>query len=300
MRRRTVSTSTWSRRQLLLGAFGTVATASSRVVAAAPHNGTPQYLDEIEAVVGGRVGVFALDTGTSRQLAHRADERFAMCSTFKWALAAAILARVDHAQLSLDERVRYISADLLEYAPVTREHVAEGSLTVDALARAAITVSDNTAANLLLAKVGGPAGLTQFVRLLGDSVTRFDRDEPNLNSNEPGDSRDTTSPRAMVQLMRLILCGNAISPISRERLLDWMRGCETGKDRLRAGLPRDWKVGDKTGSGRRGAMNDVAIAMPPRRAPILIAAYMSDGASVPEAREAAHANIGRLVAREFI
>jgi len=243
MRRRTVSTSTWSRRQLLLGAFGTVATASSRVVATAPHNGTPQYLDE---------------------------------------------------------RVRYISADLLEYAPVTREHVAEGSLTVDALARAAITVSDNTAANLLLAKVGGPAGLTQFVRLLGDSVTRFDRDEPNLNSNEPGDSRDTTSPRAMVQLMRLILCGNAISPISRERLLDWMRGCETGKDRLRAGLPRDWKVGDKTGSGRRGAMNDVAIAMPPRRAPILIAAYMSDGASVPEAREAAHANIGRLVAREFI
>jgi beta-lactamase class A len=207
-------------------------------------------------LVGGRVGVFALDTGTGRQLAHRSDERFAMCSTFKWALAAAILARVDRAELSLDDRVPYGSSDLLEYAAATREHLAEGSMTVDALARAAVTVSDNTAANLLLAKVGGPAGLTHFVRSLSDPVTRLDRDEPALNANDPGDPRDTTSPRAMVGLMRRVLCGDALSTASRERVLGWLRACETGKDRLRAGLPPGWTVGDKTGSGGRNTIND--------------------------------------------
>lgn len=293
---------TWTRKQFLLGTFGALATACgpSRIAApAAGPAGAPRSIAEIEARVGGRVGVFALDTGSGRQLAHRPDERFAMCSTFKWALAAAILARADRAELSLDEHVPYGSSDLLEYAPVTREHVAEGSMTVDALAQAAVTVSDNTAANLLLAKVGGPAGFTQFVRSLGDPVTRLDRDEPTLNASEPGDPRDTTSPRAMVGLMRRVLCGDALSTAGRERLLGWLRACETGKDRLRAGLPRDWTVGDKTGSGGRNTINDLAIAVPPGRAPLLIAAYMSEGPSGDRVLQAAHADIGRLVAREL-
>ena len=256
-------------------------------------------LDEIEQRVGGRVGVLALDTGTGRLLAHRADERFAMCSTFKWVLAAAVLARVDGSQLSLEERVSYQSTDLLEYAPVTRENIAAGSMTIEALAQAAVTVSDNTAANLLLAKVGGPAGLTQFVRSLDDTVTRLDRNEPTLNSNAPGDPRDTTSPRAMVSLMRRVLCEDALAPSSRERLLGWLRACETGKNRLRAGFPPDWTAGDKTGSGERNAINDVAIAWPPGRAPILVAAYMSDGPSEMQAMQAAHADVARVVAREL-
>jgi beta-lactamase class A len=295
-------TRTATRRQFLLGTLGTLATACAPSGVAAPAavpTRTPRSFAEIEGKVGGRVGVFALDTGTGRQLAHRADERFAMCSTFKWALAAAILARVDRAQLSLDERVPYGSTDLLEYAPLTREHVADGSMTVDALAQAAVTVSDNTAANLLLAKVGGPSGLTQFVRSLGDMVTRLDRDEPTLNSNDPGDPRDTTSPRAMVGLMNRVLCGNALSPASRERLLGWLRACETGKDRLRAGLPHNWTVGDKTGSGQRSTVNDVAIAVSPGRAPVLISAYMSEGGSGLKILQAAHADVGRLVAREL-
>jgi beta-lactamase class A len=246
------------------------------------------------------VGVFAVDTGTGRQLAHRADERFAMCSTFKWVLAAAILVRVDRAQLSLDERVSYGLSDLLEYAPVAHEHVDEGSLTIEALARVAVTISDNTAANLLLAKVGGPAGLTRFIRSLADLVTRLDRNEPTLNSNESGDPRDTTSPRAMVGLMRLVLCGDTLSNTSRERLLSWLRDCETGKDRLRVGFPGNWIVGDKTGTGARSAVNDVAIVMPPGRAPILLAAYMSEGVAGPRALQAAHADVGRLVAQEFL
>jgi beta-lactamase class A len=294
-------TQIWTRKQFLLGTFGALATACvpSRVAAPAVPAGTPRSIAEIEARVGGRVGVFALYTGTGRQLAHRPDERFAMCSTFKWVLAAAILARVDRAELSLDERVPYGSSDLLEHAPATREHLAEGAMTVGALAQAALTVSDNTAANLLLAKVGGPAGFTQFVRSLSDPVTRLDRDEPTLNANDPGDPRDTTSPRAMVGLMRRVLCGDTLSAGARERLLGWLRACETGKDRLRAGLPRDWTVGDKTGSGRRNTINDVAIAVPPGRAPILIAAYMSEGPWGDRVLQAAHADVGRLVAREL-
>lgn len=289
-----------NRRQFFLGAFGTLACSPARLAAPTAHRpGALQSIDEIEARVGGRIGVFAIDTATGRQLAHRGDELFAMCSTFKWVLAAAILVGVDRAQLSLDERVSYGPSDLLEYAPVVREHIDEGLLTVETLARAVVTVSDNTAANLLLAKVGGPAGLTRFVRSMGDRVTRLDRTEPTLNSNEPGDPRDTTSPRAMVDLMKRVLFGDTLSNTSRERLLFWLRACETGKERLRAGFPGNWIVGDKTGTGGRGAMNDVAVAMLPGRAPVLVAAYMSEGGASSTVLQAAHADVGRLVTREL-
>jgi beta-lactamase class A len=295
----------WTRRELLLGTLGTLATActSSRVATPAAsessRSAAERSLAGIEAKVGGRIGVFALDTGTGHELAHRADERFAMCSTFKWILAAAVLARVDRAQLSLDDRVPYGASDLLDHAPITREHVADGAMTVADLARAAITVSDNTAANLLLARIDGPAGVTRFVRAQGDAVTRLDRNELSLNENAPGDPRDTTTPRAMARSMRRVLCGDTLSPAGRERLLGWLRACETGNDRLRAGMPRDWVVGDKTGTGARGAFNDLAIASPPGRAPILVAAYASDGNASPPAMATAFADIGRLVAREL-
>jgi len=220
-----------------------------------------------------------------------------MCSTFKWFLAAQLLTRVDAGQLNLGDRLKYGAQDLLEYAPITREHVNEGSLTLEELARAAVTVSDNTAANLLLAKLGGPGSLTQFAGSLSDTITRLDRTEPSLNTNQPNDPRDTTTPRAMVQLMNQVLVGRVLSPASRDRLLDWMRACETGKKRLRAGLPPDWLVGDKTGTGGHGACNDVAIALPPHGSPILIACYLSDGDAPLEVLEAAHADVAREVAR---
>jgi beta-lactamase class A len=172
-------------------------------------------------------------------------------------------------------------------------------MTVEALAEAAVTVSDHTAANLLLAKIDGPAGFTRFVRAIGDDVTRLDRTEPALNDNDPSDPRDTTSPRAMATTMRRVLCGDVLSAASRERLLGWLRACETGKERLRAGLPAAWTVGDKTGSGQRGAVNDVAIAVPPGRAPILVAAYLSDGHGELATLAAAHADVGRLIGREL-
>jgi beta-lactamase class A len=222
-----------------------------------------------------------------------------MCSTFKWVLAAAVLARIDRAQLSLDDRVEYGPPDLLEHSPATRKHVAEGSMTIEALAAASVSVSDNAAANLLLAKIGGPAGFTRFVRGLGDSVTRLDRDEPTLNENSPDDPRDTTSPRAMADLMQRILCSDVLSATSRTTLLAWLRECETGNDRLRAGLPRGWSVGHKTGTGQRGAVNDVAIAWPPDRAPVLVVSYLSDGQRDVSTLAAAHADIAKFVAREL-
>jgi beta-lactamase class A len=258
-------------------------------------------LAAIEASVGGRLGVYALDTGSGRTLGHRADERFAMCSTFKWVAAAAVLARVDRGEMTLAQRLAFGEADLLEHAPVAREHLAEGAMTVETAARAVLTVSDNTAANLLLAHVGGPAGLTAFVRQAGDAVTRLDRTELTLNSNEPGDPRDTTSPRAMVGLMNAVLVGDVLTHASRERLVAGLVACETGKKRLRAGLPAAWRVGDRTGTGENMAVNDLAIAMPPGRPPVLVAVCMSEGRDEDDGalHEAGFAAVGRLVGREM-
>jgi len=225
------------------------------------------------------------------------DERFAMCSTFKWVLAAAVLDRVDRGVLSLDDRIPYSANDLLDHAPVTSARVAEGALPVDDLVRAAVVVSDNTATNLLLAKIGGPEMVTGYLRRCGDGVTRLDRVEPLLNENAPGDVRDTTTPRAMARLMVSILCGDMLSKDSRERLLGWLRACETGRERLRAGLPADWVVGDKTGSGANGACNDVAIVVPPGRKPVVIASYMSDGVVGVSALNEGHAEVARVVGR---
>lgn len=245
------------------------------------------------------MGVLALDVASGRQLARRADEHFAMCSTFKWALAAAVLERTDRGELALDRRVPYGERDLLEYAPVTRENLARGALSVEELAAASVRVSDNTAANLLLSLVGGPAGLTAFFRRLGDRVTRLDRDEPFLNLNLPGDPRDTTSPRAMVGAMRAALTGDALSRTSQARLLGWLASSPTGQRRLRAGLPMGWRAADKTGTCNRGAVNDVALLWPPNRSPLFVACYLSDSErSLPEL-EAAHAEVGRIIAGAF-
>jgi beta-lactamase class A len=236
---------------LLLGGLGTLAFSCRRprVDGAPPAGaGLSESFAQIEQRAGGRLGVFALDTQTGRQVTSRPDERFAMCSTFKWILAAQVLARVDRSQLSLAELLPYGPSDLLDYAPFARAHAAEGHMSVEAAARAAVAVSDNTAANLLLARLGGPAAFTEFVRAQGDETTRLDRNESMLNANEAGDVRDTTSPRAMVQLMNRLLCGDVLSPASREHLLGWLYARETGKKRLRAGLPPEWKVGGKAGA----------------------------------------------------
>jgi beta-lactamase class A len=218
----------------------------------------------IEAWMGGRIGVAAFDTGNSKHLDYRAEERFPMCSTFKFLAAAAVLKRVDEKQEKLERFVPYGAKDILEYAPVTKEHFKDGGMTLGALCEAAIEQSDNTAANLLLNAIGGPAGLTNFVRTLDDRVTRLDRIEPELNSAIPGDERDTTTPAAICSdMQRLLLLGDALSEISRRRLEEWLQHNQTGGSMIRAGVPKNWIIGDKTGRGSSGATNDIAIMRPP-------------------------------------
>ncbi len=248
----------------------------------------------IETASRGRLGVAVLDSGSGAQAGHRADERFAMCSTFKLLAAAAVLARVDAGAERLDRRVRFARRDLLAHAPATRERVATG-MTLAELCEAAVTLSDGTAGNLLLAAIGGPPGFTAYARSLGDTVTRLDRIEPALTSAIPGDPRDTTSPAAMLGTLRNLVLGTALAMGSREMLIGWLLGSRTGAARLRAGMP-GWRVGDKTGSGARGTTNDVAVAWPPGRAPIVVTAYLTETAVPPAQRNATLAAVGRAVA----
>ncbi len=230
---------------------------------------------------------------------HRADERFPMCSTFKLLAAAATLKRVDEGADRLDRTIRFGPSDLLDYAPVAKAHVAEGGMTLADLCAAAIDWSDNTAANLILQAIGGPAGFTQFARSLGDNVTRLDRNEPTLNEAAPGDERDTTSPAAMAEDMRKVLLGDVLSDSSRRQLQTWLIDDKVGDKRLRAGLPSSWRIGDKTGSGDRGSTNTIAILWPPERAPVIATVYYTESAAPLDARNAIHKEIGGLIAETF-
>jgi len=209
------------------------------------------------------------------------------------------LKRVDEGKDALDRFVRYGAKDILEYAPVTKKHLAEGGMTLGDLCAAAIEQSDNTAGNLLLQTIGGPAGLTAFARTLGDQTTRLDRSEPELNAAIPGDERDTTTPAAMQHDMMLILTEDTLSAASRQRLEDWLGRNQTGGAMIRAGVPKDWRVGDKTGRGANGATNDIAIIRLPGKPPILFAIYSVGSSESPDARSAAIAEVARLVAESL-
>ena len=254
-----------------------------------------ERIASIEARSGGRIGVAALDTSSGKRVEYRPDERFPMCSTFKLLAAAAVLRRVDRKQEKLDRFVPYGEKDILEYAPVTKEHLKEGGMSLGALCRAAIQQSDNTAGNLLLDAIGGPVGLTNFARSLGDQMTRLDRKEPELNSAITGDDRDTTTPVSIQADLLRLLTSDALSQSSRRQLEEWLRGNTTGASMIRAGVPAIWKVGDKTGRCGNGATNDVAILRPPGRAPILLTIYTIGSSAPSNERDAALANVAKIV-----
>jgi beta-lactamase class A len=252
-------------------------------------------LARIERESGGRLGVAVRDTGAGLRAGHREDERFPLCSTFKLVAAAAVLARVDAGRERLDRRVAIPPRDgLVTYSPVTERHAGE-EMTLEALCEAAMMLSDNTAGNLLLEAIGGPAGLTDFARSLGDPVTRLDRIEPFLNESAPGDPRDTTTPAAMLETVRRLALGDALAAGSREKLVVWMVGNRTGDARLRAGVPAGWRVGDKTGTGDRGTANDVGVIWPPGRPPVVVAVYLTETEAAPAVRNVAHAAVARAV-----
>ena len=253
-------------------------------------------IKRIEAGSGGRLGVALLDTASGTRTGYREHEAFPMCSTFKVLAAGAVLTQVDAGRARLSDRIRFTADALVTYSPITKNRIGGEGMTLAELCAAAIGYSDNTAANLLLGRIGGPAGLTQFARALGDPVTRLDRTEPDLNEARPGDPRDTTTPAAMLGDLNSLGLGSALSDGSRAQLVAWLKGNTTGGTRLRAGLPGDWAIGDKTGSGGRGSANDIAVIWPAGRKPIVVTAYLTDTEAPADQRNAALAAVGRAVA----
>lgn len=291
------------RRGFLRAAGGAIALASLGRTAAAMDasgfSGLASALAGLERDSGGRLGVAVLDSGSGQHSGLRADERFPMCSTFKFLLAAAVLQRVDRGRERLDRNVPIAESDLVPHSPQTEKHVGADGMRVGDLCRATMIWSDNAAANLLLRTVGGPAGLTRFAREFGDPHTRLDRWEPELNSAVPGDPRDTTTPAAMARNLQRLLLGDVLHDASRALLTSWLVDNRTGDTRLRAGLPERWRAGDKTGTSinadDQGTANDIAIVWPARRAPLLIACYLTEAAPDLDAMNAVHAAVARAV-----
>ncbi len=277
--------------------IGAVAALAAPSIAAARES----EIEALERRYGGRLGVYALDLGSRRIIAHRADEAFPMCSTFKVLAAGAILQRVARHQESLARTIAYSSRDILSYAPIAKSHLdrdGTGAMTLEQACAAAVEWSDNTAANLLLRALGGPNAVTAFARSLGDPHTRLDRTEPALNTAVPGDPRDTTTPAAMAADVRETIFGAALGR-DAAHLRAWMLACRTADARIPAGLPKRWRSGNKTGTGDHATANDVAFLLPPTGAPKIVAAYFTGSRADEDAQNDVLAAVGRLVTRRF-
>ncbi|MGJ5756072.1 beta-lactamase class A [Streptomyces puniciscabiei] len=283
-------------------ALTTAAVAATAVSApsasAVPDSEVPGVgaeLTELERRHGARLGVYARNARTGRTVSHRAGERFAMCSTFKAFAAAAVLR--DHGGCApLDKVIHYPPYDILPNSPRTAEHVDTG-MTVAELCAAAIQYSDNAAGNLLLRQIGGPTGLTGFFRSLGDRVSRLDRWETDLGSAIPGDPRDTTTPRSLGRSFERLTLGRALADADREQLVTWLKGNTTSAARFRAGLPGDWVLADKTGTGDYGSGNDIGVAWTTRGTPVLLTVLSAKPAQDAPADDALVAEAARIVAR---
>ena len=284
-------------RRAAMVAAALVLLLDGRTGAAAPSGADPvgDRLAALERASGGRLGVAAWRHGGEGRIVHRADERFPFCSTFKVMLAAAVLKRSEADAGLLDRRIAYTADQLVTHAPITQRHVGAG-MTVSELCAAAIQHSDNTAANLLIARLGGTAAVTAYARSIGDTRFRLDRWETALNTAIPGDPRDTTTPAAMALSLQRVALGDALAPSARERLSTWLRGSTTGAARIRAGFPADWPVGDKTGTGDYGTTNDIAVIWPPEGPPIVLAIYFTQREARARARNDVIASAARIVA----
>ena len=257
-------------------------------------------LADYERQSGGRIGLYAENLKSGKKIAWRAGERFVMCSTFKASLVACTLSRVDRGKEDLARSISYGADDVQDfYAPVARQNLAKGRMTVGEMCEAAVELSDNACANLLLAAMGGPAALTAFWRATGDEVSRLDHNEPVLNRSRPGDPHDTTTPVAMAGNLRRFLLGKVLAPEARSKLLNWMIGCQTGANRLRGGLPSAWQIADKTGNNGVDAAGDIAMVWPAPGTPIVVCVYTQGGTPSAPQLESTFREIGLAVAQRL-
>lgn len=257
------------------------------------------YMAAIENRLGARIGVYAMTASGQRLYGYHANEWVAMASTFKLPLAGAVLSKVDKNAEQLGRLVRVNRTELLPTSPVTTAEAAKGEISVERLVSAVLESSDNTAANLLLQSLGGPTAFTRWLREIGDPSTRVDRYEPELNTAFLGDQRDTTTPKTMAETTQRLIFGDVLSATSKHRMIESMVASETGRNLIRAGLPQDWRVGDKSGRGGNGLTGNVAVAWPPGAEPIIIAIYITECRAPLAAREAAIAEIARFLPPYF-
>ncbi|MFG2603539.1 class A beta-lactamase [Streptomyces sp. NPDC048514] len=283
---------------LALTTTAVAATAAATPATAAPAGGSRNAdaaFHDLEQRYGARLGVYARNVRTGRTVAHRAGERFPMCSTFK-AFAAAAVLRDQGGCAPLDQVVHYPPHDILPNSPRTEEHVGTG-MTVAALCAAAIQYSDNAAGNLLLRRTGGPDGLTRFFRSLGDDVSRLDRWETELNTAIPGDLRDTTTPQAVAGSLERLTLGRALDGSARDQLVAWLKGNTTGAARFGAGLPREWVLADKTGTGSYATANDIGVAWTAHGTPVVLAVLSTKSVQDAAVDDALVAEAARIMAR---
>jgi beta-lactamase class A len=284
----------------------TAFTALSACAATPKPDATVIALAALERAAGGKLGASIYVPSTGAIVSHRGGERFGMASSFKLALAAVVLREADQGRLSLSTQLPISESDMVPNSPVVRDNLPKGSMSIEALAQAAQTTSDNAATNILLRQIGGPQVFTAKLHELGDNTTRLDRYEPEMMLVVPGDPRDTTTPDAMAKTIGKILTTDWLRPSSNALLIDWMVATRTGIKRIRAGLPADWKAGDKTGTGMGEALpipdryNDIAITWPPGRAPMIISAYYESPVRSQTMREedmAVLAKVGEIASR---
>lgn len=252
---------------------------------------------KIESDYGVKLGVYAFDTETNKEVTYNADNRFAYCSTFKSLISGAILQKYSSDQLK--QVIKYSQKDVLSYAPVTKNHVDKG-MTIEELCDAAVRFSDNTAANLLLNLIGGPSGFKSALNQLGDKVTEPARIELELNAATPGDTRDTSTPRQLAIDLKEYTTGNILTDDKKKVLINWMSGNAKGDKLIRAGAPKDWIVSDKSGSGSYGTRNDIAIVMPPNKKPIFVAILSSKNTKDAKYDDKTVADASKIVFDYFI
>lgn len=265
------------------------------ITSAADNNSVITTVERIADELGARVGFSAYDLESGQRWEYHADQRFAMSSTFKTLACAALLHGVDAGQESIDRKVMFSESDLVTYSPVTEKYAGGQAMSLSDLCEAALTMSDNTAANLILRVLGGPAKFTSFIRGLGDNVTRLDRWETELNEAAPGDQRDTTTPNAMVKNLQSLLLGDELSLKSRDQLQDWLERNQVADGLLRAVVPEGWVVADRTGAGGFGSRSITAIIWAPERQPIIVALYLTETEASFSKRDDAIVEIGKAL-----
>ncbi|MBJ2107830.1 class A beta-lactamase [Proteus terrae] len=285
-------------RQIAAIAVSLISLLASPMLWADNNNTVEEQLNTLEKYSQGRLGVALINTEDNSQIIYRGEERFAMASTSKVMAVAAVLKASEKQAGLLDKNITIKKSDLVAYSPITGKHLTTG-MTLAELSAATLQYSDNTAMNKILDYLGGPAKVTQFARSINDVTYRLDRKEPELNTAIHGDPRDTTSPIAMAKSLQALTLGDALGQSQRQQLVTWLKGNTTGDHSIKAGLPKHWVVGDKTGSGDYGTTNDIAVIWPENHAPLILVVYFTQQEQDAKYRKDIIAKAAEIVTKEI-